>query len=77
MVFAGHEIASLDELKEGIIVEEPPLQVCNEHEAMKIYCFDCKSVDHLGHSHEFITAPSYVNLLGGGGGEMLRTLILN
>ena len=44
-VFAGHKIASLDELKEGakeIIVEEPPLHVCKEHdEVMKIYCFDC------------------------------------
>ena len=65
-VFAGHKIASLDELKEGIkeiIVEESPLQVCKEHdEAMKIYCFDCNYLicrdctikDHLGHSYEFI-----------------------
>ena len=65
-VFAGHKIASLKELKEGakeIIVEEPPLQVCKEHdEAMKIYCFDCNCLvchdctvkDHFGHNNEFI-----------------------
>ena len=65
-VFAGHKIASLDELKEGakeIIVEEPPLQVCKEHdEVMKIYCFDCNCLicrdctieDHSGHNHKFV-----------------------
>ena len=65
-VFAGHKIASLDELKEGvkeIIMEESPLQVCKEHdEVMKIYCFDCNCLicrdctikDHLGHSYKFI-----------------------
>ena len=65
-VFAGHKIASLIELKEGakeIIMEEPPLQVCKEHdEVMKIYCFDCNCLicrdctieDHSGHNHKFI-----------------------
>ena len=68
-VFAGHKISSLDELKEGgtkeIVVQEPPLQVCKEHEEpMKIYCFDCNCLicrdctinitDHFGHNHKFI-----------------------
>ena len=65
-VFAGHKIASLVELKEGakeIVMEEPPLQVCKEHdEAMKIYCFDCNCLicrdctieDHSGHNHKFV-----------------------
>ena len=65
-VFAGHKIASLDELKEGakeIVMEESPLQICKEHdELMKMYCFDCSLLicrdctikDHSGHNHEFI-----------------------
>ena len=68
-VFAGHKISSLDELKEGgakeIVIQEPPLQICKEHEEpMKIYCFDCSCLicrdctinvnDHFGHNHEFI-----------------------
>ena len=66
-VFSGHKISSLDELKEGgakeIVVQEPPFQVCKEHEEpMKIYCFDCNCLvcrdgivtDHFGHNHKFI-----------------------
>ena len=67
-VFAGHKVTSLDELKEGgakeIIIKEPPLQMCIEHdEPMKIYCFDCSCLicrdctinvnDHFGHNHKF------------------------
>ena len=76
-IFVGHKISSLDELKEGgakeIIIQEPPLQICKEHdEPMKIYCFDCSCLIcrdctikvHFGHNHEFIkiAAPG-TNLL--------------
>ena len=65
-VFAGHKIASLDELKEGakeIVMEESPLQMCKKHdESMKMYCFDCSLLicrdctvkDHFGHNYEFV-----------------------
>ena len=65
-IFAGHKIASLDELKEGaeeIVIEESPLQVCKKHEEpLKIYCFDCNLLicrdctvkDHLSHIYEFV-----------------------
>ena len=64
--FTGHKVVSLDELKEGakeITMKESPHQTCKKHdEAMKIYCFDCKSLicrdctikDHFHHDHEFI-----------------------
>ena len=67
-VFVGHKISSLDELKEcgakEIFIQEPPLQICKEHEEpMKIYCFDCSCLicrdctinvkDHSRHNHEF------------------------
>ena len=65
-VFAGHKIASLDELKKRakeIIMEESPLQMCKNHdESMKMYCFDCNLLichdctikDHLGKNYEFV-----------------------
>ena len=66
-VFAGHKISCLDELKDGgakeIVIQEPPLQRCKEHEEpTKIYCFDCSCLIcrdctikvHFGHNHEFI-----------------------
>ena len=65
-IFAGHKIASLDELKEGakdIVMEESPLQICKEHdEPMKMYCFDCNLLichdctikDHSGKNYEFV-----------------------
>ncbi len=70
--FAGHKTFTLNELEEGgaggIVVREPPLQMCTKHnEPMKIYCFtcscficrDCTIKDHSGHNHEFMksTAP--------------------
>ena len=72
--FAGHKVSSLDELKVGlsvrdILVEESPLQMCQEHEElMKIYCFDCSCLicrdcimkNHLGHNYEFIKVAAPV-----------------
>ena len=65
-VFAGHEISTLDELKEGgarNIVKPPPPPMCKVHEEQaKIYCYDCKSLicrdcivkDHKDHEYEFV-----------------------
>ena len=65
-VFTGHEVLTLDELKEGgakKIVAKPPPRMCQEHdEQKKIYCFDCDCLicqyclpyEHNGHNHGFI-----------------------
>ena len=65
-VFAGHEVLTLDELKEGgakKIVAKPPPRMCQKHdEQKKIYCFDCDClicrdcivIDHTGHKYGFI-----------------------
>ena len=65
-VFAGHEVLTLDELKEGgakKIVAKPPPRMCQKHdEQKKIYCFDCDCLichyclpyEHNGHNHGFI-----------------------
>ena len=65
-IFAGHEILTLDELKEGgakKIVAKPPPRMCQKHdEQKKIYCFDCDClicrdcivIDHTGHKYGFI-----------------------
>ena len=47
-VFAGHEISTLAELKEGgarnIVANPPPPPMCKIHEEQaKIYCYDCKN----------------------------------
>ena len=65
--FPGHEIVTLEELKEGgaeeILVQEPTLPTCKLHdELMKFYCFDCSCLicrdctveDHLGHKYQSI-----------------------
>ena len=64
--FAGHEVLTLDELKEGgakKIVAKPPPRMCQKHdEQKKIYCFDCDClicrdctvIDHTGHKYGFI-----------------------
>ena len=65
-IFAGHEVLTLDELKEGgakKIVSKPPPRMCQKHdEQKKIYCFDCDCLichyclpyEHNGHNHGFI-----------------------
>ena len=65
-VFAGHEVLTLDELKEGgakKIVAMPPPRMCQKHdEQKKIYCFDCDCLicrdclldQHNGHKYGFI-----------------------
>ena len=68
--FSNHEVATLEELKEGgtckqILLKQalapPPL--CKVHEEqMKIYCYDCDKlicrdcviVDHAGHKYDFV-----------------------
>jgi DNA-binding beta-propeller fold protein YncE len=66
-VFAGHEISTLAELKEGgvrnIVAKPPPPPMCKIHEEQaKIYCYDCKTLicrdcvvkDHRDHEYEFV-----------------------
>ena len=66
-VFAGHEISTLAELKEGgarnIVTNPPPPPMCKVHEEQaKIYCYDCKTLicrdcvvkDHRDHEYEFV-----------------------
>ena len=66
-VFAGHEVSSLEDLKEGgaraIAAKLPPPPTCKVHEEQaKIYCYDCKSLicrdcvvkDHKEHEYEFV-----------------------
>ena len=65
-IFAGHEVLTLDELKEGggkKIVAMPPPRMCQKHdEQKKIYCFDCDCLicrdclldQHNGHKYGFI-----------------------
>ena len=66
-VFAGHEISTLEELKEGgarnIVAKPPPPPMCKVHdEQAKIYCYDCKTLicrdcvvkDHRDHEYEFV-----------------------
>ena len=66
-VYAGHEVSSLEDLKEGgaraIVAKLPPPPTCKIHEEQaKIYCYDCKSLicrdcvvkDHKEHEYEFV-----------------------
>ena len=65
-MFAGHKVATLEELKEGgakIPVKQAPPPKCKIHdEQKKIYCYDCKHLicrdclldDHAGHKYEFV-----------------------
>ena len=65
-IFSGHEVLTLDELKEGgakKIVAKPPPRMCQKHdEQKKIYCFDCDClicrdctvIDHTGHKYGFV-----------------------
>ena len=71
--FASHEVASLEDLKQGrareIAVKEPPSKKCDLHkEPLTVFCFDCSSLIcrdctvkiHRDHSFEFckVAAPS-------------------
>ena len=65
--FAGHKVATLEELKKGgakhlPLKEASPLN-CPEHDQIrKIFCFDCKClicrdctlIDHNGHNYNFL-----------------------
>ena len=77
-VFAGHDVVTLQELKEGgakvIPLKEAPPPVCKDHdEQLKIFCFDCNRLicrdciiyDHAGHKSEFVkkSAPQYKKTL--------------
>ena len=66
-VFAGHVVATLEDLKRGgaksIPFEEVPPPKCPDHdELMKIFCFDCNHlichdctvIDHNGHNFNFL-----------------------
>ena len=72
-MFASHEVASLEDLKQGrarqIVVKEPPTKKCDLHEEpLTVFCFDCSSLIcrdctvkiHKDHSFEFskVAAPS-------------------
>ena len=65
--FAGHKVATLEELKKGeakhVPLKESPPPKCPDHDkTMKIFCFDCKYlicrdctlIDHNGHSYNFL-----------------------
>ena len=66
-VFAGHKVATLEELKMGgakdVPLKEALTPKCSDHgEQMKIFCFDCNRlicrdctlIDHNGHSYNFL-----------------------
>ena len=77
-VFAGHNVVSLHDLKEGgtkvIRVKEDPLPMCTDHrEQLKIFCYDCNCLicrdciicDHASHVFEYVnkSAPRYKTTL--------------
>ena len=66
-LFPGHEVSTLEELKEGgdeeILIQEPSHEACKVHkQPMSVYCYDCNTLicrdctikDHLGHKYEFM-----------------------
>ena len=66
-IFAGHKIATLEELKKGgaknVPLKEAPPPNCPEHDQiMEIFCFSCKClicrdcilIDHNEHSYNFL-----------------------
>ena len=66
-VFAGHVVASLEDLKKGgvknIPLKEAPARKCVEHDkTLKLFCFDCKRlicrdctiIEHKEHKFEFV-----------------------
>ena len=65
--FSGHNVSTLDELREGgaqdIVPQEPTIKSCEVHEQpMNVYCYDCKSLiclhctvtAHCDHRYEFV-----------------------
>ena len=67
MVFSGHKVSMLEDLKKGgaknIPLKEAPPHKCPDHEEpMKIFCFDCNRlicrdctvIDHIGHNFNFL-----------------------
>ena len=67
MVFSGHKVSMLEDLKKGgaknIPLKEAPPHKCPDHdEPMKIFCFDCNRlicrdctvIDHIGHNFNFL-----------------------
>ena len=77
-IFAGHNVVTFQELKEGgttkIPLKEAPLPMCESHnEHLKIFCFECNCLicrdcilcDHAGHKFEFVnkSAPRYKKTL--------------
>ena len=66
-VFAGHVVASLEDLKRGgakniPLKEAPPLKCPDHDKSLKIFCFDCDRlicrdctiIDHNGHNFKFL-----------------------
>ena len=66
-VFAGHVVASLEDLKKGgvknIPLKEAPARKCVEHDkTLKLFCFDCERlicrdcivIEHKEHKFEFV-----------------------
>ena len=66
-VFAGHVVASLEDLKSGgakniPLKEAPPLKCPDHDQVIKIFCFDCDHlicrdcaiIDHNGHNFNFL-----------------------
>ena len=62
-VFAGHNVATLDEEAYGPTIKQPPPPTCKVHdEQMKVYCYECEQLicrdcvldDHTGHNYEFV-----------------------
>ena len=77
-VFAGHNVVTLHDLKEGgtkvIRLKEDPLPMCKDHrEHLKIFCYDCNCLicrdciicDHASHVFEYVnkSAPRYKTTL--------------
>ena len=65
--FPGHEITTMEELKEGgaeeILIKEPSNEACTVHNQPKnMYCFNCNTLichsctikDHCDHNYEFV-----------------------
>ena len=67
--FVGHNVVSLDELKQGtdskkLPIKHPPTPTCSVHvnEPFKLYCYecdclicrDCIVIDHANHKFEFV-----------------------
>ena len=78
VLFPGHKVSTLDELKEGgaeeIAIQEPSHETCKAHDQpMNMYCYDCNILicrdctikDHRDHNYEFVkkAAPEIRKML--------------